>query len=148
MKMINDCIVIEFFPADTSSVLDIPIVSTKIPAGFPSPASDFEENSLDLNTFLIKHKTSTFFAKVSGDSMKDAGIHDGDLLVVDRSLEATNRDIAVCYLNGEYTVKRLIFENDVVWLMPENDRYEAIKVDSENELIIWGIVISVVKKFK
>ena len=148
MKMINDCIIVEFFPADTSTALDIPIVSTKIPAGFPSPASDFEENSLDLNTFLIKHKTSTFFAKVSGDSMKNAGVHDGDLLVVDRSLEASNRDIAVCYLNGEYTVKRLVFENDAVWLVPENDRYEAIKVDSGNELIIWGIVISVVKKFK
>lgn len=146
--MINDCIVIEFFPADTSTVFDIPIVSTKIPAGFPSPASDFEENSLDLNTFLIKHKSSIFFAKVPGDSMRNAGIHDVDLLIVDRSLEASNLDIAVCYLNGEYTVKRLIFENNAVWLMPENDRYQAIKVDSGNELIIWGIVISVVKKFK
>lgn len=137
-----------FFSPDFSNPMPILIASGTVPAGFPSPAADFEENSLDLNSYLIKHKSATFYAKVKGDSMKDAGIHDGDLLVVDRSLEAGNRDIALCYIDGEYTVKRLIFEGEVIFLMPENEKYEPIRVDKNNELIIWGVVISVVKKFK
>lgn len=139
---------IEIFTPDFGTDMPLQLASGFVPAGFPSPAADFEENSLDLNSYLVKHKSSTFYAKVKGDSMKDAGIHDGDLLVVDRSLEPANRDIALCYIDGEYTVKRIIFEGEVIWLTPENEKYEPIRVDKENELIIWGIVISVVKKFK
>lgn len=139
---------VEFFTPDFSNPMSLSVASGTVPAGFPSPAADFEENSLDLNTYLVKHKSSTFYAKVKGDSMKDAGIHDGDMLIIDKSLEPSNRDIALCCIDGEYTVKRVVFEGDIIMLVPENDKYEPIRVDKENELIIWGIVTGVIKRFK
>ncbi|MEK9755419.1 MAG: translesion error-prone DNA polymerase V autoproteolytic subunit [Bacteroidota bacterium] len=117
-----------------------------ISAGFPSPASDFEESRISIEKVVIKNKESTFYAKVSGDSMKDAGLNDGDILVIDRSEELKNNKIAVCYLNGDFTVKRVKIEKKAVYLIPENKNYKPIKVTEENELIVWGIVTYVIKK--
>jgi DNA polymerase V len=117
-----------------------------ISAGFPSPASDFEESRISIEKVVIKNKESTFYAKVSGDSMKDAGLNDGDILVIDRSEELKNNKIAVCYLNGDFTVKRVKIEKKAVYLIPENKNYKPIKVTEENEFVVWGIVTYVIKK--
>lgn len=119
---------------------------TGISAGFPSPAEDFKEQRLSLDRELIKNKEATFFAKVSGQSMIGAGLEDNDLLVIDRSLEPINNKIAVCFLDGEFTVKRLRVEGENVWLQPENPDYPIIKITNENDFIIWGIVTNVIKK--
>ncbi|MCF2874463.1 MULTISPECIES: LexA family protein [unclassified Tenacibaculum] len=117
-----------------------------ISAGFPSPADDFRETRISLDEELIKNKEATFFAKVSGQSMIGAGLDDNDLLVIDRSITPTNNKIAVCFLDGEFTVKRLRVEGDEVWLQPENPDYPIIKITEENNFIIWGIVTNVIKK--
>ncbi|WP_353777477.1 translesion error-prone DNA polymerase V autoproteolytic subunit [Winogradskyella sp. 3972H.M.0a.05] len=121
-------------------------VDSGISAGFPSPADDFKEQRLSLDDELIKNKEATFFARVSGQSMIDAGLDDNDLLVIDRSLEPEHNKIAVCFIDGEFTVKRLRVESDGVWLQPENPNYKPIKVTEDNEFIIWGIVTNVIKK--
>lgn len=137
-----------FYLADTTVPLKLPFIASGISAGFPSPADDFIEQSLDLNKYLIKHPSSTFCARVRGNSMKNAGMHDGDIMIVDKSLEPKSDDIAVCWIDGEFTVKRILKEKDVIWLLPENEDYKPIRVTAENELTIWGIVIAVIKKFK
>ncbi|MDY7395435.1 translesion error-prone DNA polymerase V autoproteolytic subunit [Aureibaculum sp. 2210JD6-5] len=121
-------------------------VDTTVSAGFPSPADDFKEQRISLDKELIKNKEATFFARVSGQSMIGAGLNDNDLLVVDRSLEPENNKIAVCFIDGEFTVKRLKIENDCLWLQPENPNYKPIKVTEDNDFMIWGIVTSVIKK--
>jgi len=137
---------ITFFQADVSSELELPYVVNGISAGFPSPADDFLDINIDLNKHLIKNPSTTFYGRVRGDSMKDAGIHDGDLLIIDKSLEPTNNKIAVCFIDGEFTVKRIRIEKDVVWLIAENKNYEPIKVTQDNDLVIWGIVTTVIKQ--
>lgn len=117
-----------------------------ISAGFPSPADDFKETRISLDEELIKNKEATFFARVSGQSMIGAGLDDNDLLVIDRSIEPANNRIAVCFLDGEFTVKRLRVEGTDVWLKPENPNYPVIKITEDNNFIIWGIVTSVIKK--
>lgn len=119
---------------------------TGISAGFPSPANDFKEQRLSLDKELIKNKEATFFARVSGQSMINAGLDDNDLLVIDRSLNPEHNKIAVCFLDGEFTVKRLKVEGTSVWLQPENPDYEPILVTEENHFVIWGIVTNVIKK--
>ncbi len=121
-------------------------VDTGISAGFPSPADDFKQQRISLDKELIKNKEATFFARVSGQSMVGAGLDDNDLLVVDRSLEPAHNKIAVCFIDGEFTVKRLKIEDNSIWLQPENPNYKPIKVTEENNFIIWGIVTSVIKK--
>jgi len=121
-------------------------IDTGISAGFPSPADDFKEERLSLDDELIKNKEATFYARVSGQSMVGAGLDDNDLLVIDRSLEPANNKIAVCFLDGEFTVKRLRVANNEVWLQPENPDYPIIKITEENNFIIWGIVTNVIKK--
>jgi DNA polymerase V len=109
---------LEIFPASTRILLELPYVKEGISAGFPSPADDFIDTAIDLNHELIKHPSSTFFGKVRGNSMKDLGIHDGDLLVIDKSLEPVTGKVAVCYIDGEFTVKSLKIEKDSIWLLP------------------------------
>ncbi|MBF7090891.1 translesion error-prone DNA polymerase V autoproteolytic subunit [Flavobacterium sp. ALJ2] len=143
----SDDIALEFYIPDYSSKLEIPFFDVGISAGFPSPADDFIELTIDLNKEFIKNKDTTFFAKVKGHSMKDAGINDGDLLIIDKSLEPQNNKIAVCQVDGKFTVKRIKIEKDTVWLIAENEDYEPIKVTAENELLIWGIVVHSIKSF-
>ncbi len=123
------------------------LVEQGISAGFPSPADDFKEIRISLDKELISNEEATFYARVSGNSMEDAGISDGDLLVIDRSIEPKNNKIAVCYLDGDFTVKRINKIGEKLYLKPENKYYKKIEINEENELIIWGIVTYVVKKF-
>ena len=117
-----------------------------ISAGFPSPADDFKETRISLDRELVKNKEATFYARVSGDSMVGAGLDDGDLLIIDRSINPENGKIAVCLVDGEFTVKRIKKEKDKLYLIPENKKYKKIEIKEENELIIWGIVEYVIKK--
>jgi DNA polymerase V len=136
---------ISIFRSEVGGELFLPVLSAGISAGFPSPAMDFMDVSIDLNQLMIKHPSATFFGRVQGSSMLDAGISDGDLLVIDRSLSPSNNKIAVCFIDGEFTVKRIQLEDDYLYLMPENPSYPAIKVTEENELVIWGMVTYVIK---
>ena len=122
------------------------LVEQGISAGFPSPADDFKEIRISLDKELVKNKSATFYARVSGESMVGAGLDDGDLLVIDRSLDPESGKIAVCFVDGEFTVKRIKKEEDRLYLMPENKKYKRIEIREENELIIWGVVEYVIKK--
>ena len=124
--------------------LEAILINAGISAGFPSPAGDFKQERISLDKELIKNKEATFFARVSGESMINAGLEDGDLIVIDRSLEPKNNKIAVCFIDGEFTVKRLQVKKNKIWLKPENTNYKAIEVKEDNELIIWGIVTNVI----
>ena len=115
-----------------------------ISAGFPSPADDFKEVRISLDRELVKNKEATFYARVSGDSMIGAGLEDGDLLIIDRSLNPENRKIAVCLVDGEFTVKRIKKIKKTFYLIPENKKYSPIEITEENELTIWGIVVYVI----
>lgn len=138
---------IDFFAPITTTELELPLANSGISAGFPSPADDFLDAGIDLNKELIRNPYSTFYGKVRGDSMKDLGIHNGDLLIIDKSLEPQNGKIAVCFIDGEFTVKKIRIETDCCWLVPANENYKAIKVTEQNEFIIWGIVTNVIKFF-
>ena len=116
-----------------------------ISAGFPSPADDFKEIRISLDKELVKNKEATFYARVNGDSMIGAGLEDGDLLVIDRSLNPENGKIAVCLVDGEFTVKKIKKEKNKFYLMPENTKYKSIEIKEENEFVIWGIVTHVIK---
>ena len=122
------------------------LIEQGISAGFPSPADDFKEIRISLDRELVKNKESTFYARVSGDSMIEAGLDDGDLIVIDRSLDHENGKIAVCFIDGEFTVKRIKKKADKLFLMPQNKNYRPIEIKEGNELIIWGIVEYVIKK--
>lgn len=135
-----------FFLPDLDNPIELPFITAGIKAGFPSPAADFDETKISLDAFLVKNKEATFYAKASGASMTGAGIDDGDILVINRSLEPQNNQIAVCFLDGEFTVKRIKVTQDEMLLMPENKAFEPIKITEENQLIIWGIVTHVIKK--
>jgi len=135
-----------FFTPEISNGSGALFFDTGISAGFPSPAEDFKQQRISLDKELIKNKEATFFARVSGQSMIGAGLDDSDLLVIDRSLEPQHDKIAVCFLDGEFTVKRLKVKHDGIWLQPENPEYEPIKITKENNFVIWGIVTNVIKK--
>ncbi|MEN2400733.1 translesion error-prone DNA polymerase V autoproteolytic subunit [Flavobacterium sp. MC2016-06] len=138
---------IELYVPDYSSTIEVPFFDVGISAGFPSPADDFIELTIDLNKEFIKNKDTTYFAKVKGHSMKNVGINDGDLLIIDKSLEPQNNKIAVCQIDGEFTVKRIKIEKNSIWLIAENEDYKPIKVTPENNFMIWGIVIHSIKSF-
>jgi len=135
-----------FFKPDFESEVRNPYIKEGVSAGFPSPAADFMEDTIDLNKELSENPLATFYIRVKGNSMIDAGINDKDVLVVDRSLEPQNNKIAICFIDGEFTVKRIQVEKDCLYLMPENSEYKPIKVTEENQLIIWGMVTYVIKK--
>jgi DNA polymerase V len=128
------------------SQLELPVYETTVPAGFPSPAQEYLGDTMDLNDYLIKNKTASFIAKVEGNSMIDAGIFEGDLVVVDRALTAKNRDIVIAAVNHEFTIKRLSTKEGIK-LIPENKEYEPIVMSGENELVIWGVVTALIRKF-
>ena len=125
-----------------------PLYSHSISAGFPSPADDYIEDKLDLNELLVTNKPATFFLRVKGDSMLNAGIHHGDMIVVDRSLQPGHRSIVVAVVDGELTVKRLITRGGVTELHAENAKYAPIRMQEGQELTIWGVVTSSVHQVK
>ncbi len=133
--------------AFNAATLPLPLYTSRIAAGFPSPADDHLEAPLDLNEHLVKHPAATFVVKVDGDSMTGAGIYNGDLLVVDRSLEAKSGSIVVAVVNGELTVKRLVIERRRARLIPENPAYKPIEVRDGLDLVIWGVVAHVIRSY-
>ena len=140
---------LHIYSADLSTVLNLPYADGGIKAGFPSPAQDYLTESIDLNKTLIKHSETTFFGKVSGDSMKDVGIDDGDLVVIDKSLEAKSGDFVAAFLDGDFTLKQFKLDeaNNCAWLIPANSKYEPIKVTEDNQFLIWGVITSCIKQF-
>lgn len=139
-------IAVRIYGAEVATELELPYADGGVRAGFPSPAQDYITSSIDLNKELVKHPASTFYAKVEGDSMMEEGITEGDVLVVDKSVEAEDGDLAVCYLNGEFTLKRLrIGTGNRVLLMPSNRRYRPIKVDENDDFMVWGVVMFTIK---
>ena len=138
--------VIEIYSAQVEIFLELPFVGGGISAGFPSPADDYLDAGMDLNEELIKNPSTTFYGRVKGLSMKDDGIFPNDILVVDKSLEPKNGDLAVCYIDGEFTLKRITKKKDCIYLMPANPEYKPVKVTAENNFIVWGVVTYVIKK--
>lgn len=129
---------------DHSTALERPLFLSQVPAGFPSPAEDYVEQKLDLNRHLIRHPAATYFVRVAGDSMIEAGIHSGDLLIVDRSLEPQDRNVVIAVLNGELTVKRFRRIKEKIFLFPENPQYAPIEIPEGSHLEIWGVVTTVI----
>ena len=146
LKFLTPKNTLDFYTPEDSNPLEIVLTQTGISAGFPSPADDFKEFKISLDKTLVKNKEATFYAKVSGQSMVGAGIDDGDLLVVDKSLEPQHNSIAVCFIDGEFTVKRLKVSGEDVYLQPENPAYHPIKITEGNDFLVWGIVTHVIKK--
>jgi DNA polymerase V len=124
-----------------------PLVAARVSAGFPSPAEDYIEGRLDLNRHLVRHPVATFYVRVAGDSMIDAGIHPGSILVVDRAVEADDGDIIIARLGDELCVKRLHIREGKVWLVPENASYETIEVTEEMDFEVWGRVMYGIRAF-
>ena len=137
-----------FLTKDNPMELSIPIFTSRVQAGFPSPADDHLEDALDLNTHLIHHKEATFFVKAQGDSMLGAGIQQGDILIVDKSLSAKSGKIVIAVVDGEFTVKRLHKYKGNITLKAENPDFEDIKIGGTDELIIWGVVTSVIHQYE
>jgi DNA polymerase V len=134
----------EIYSFNKKNKLKLPLFISSIKAGFPSPADDYIEKNLDLNEYLIKHPPATFFLKVEGESMIDAGIRSGDILIVDRSLEPKNNKIVIAALNGELTVKRIKKIKNKLFLVPENNQYLPIEITNEMDFSVWGIVTYVI----
>ena len=140
---------VKLFSADFTNSLSIPFADAGIRAGFPSPAQDYLEESIDLNKELIEHPAATFYGRVIGNSMIDAGVEEGDILVIDKSIEAQDGDMVVGYLDGEFTLKYLdlsMKEAGVIWLVPANKEFDSIKITKDNNFIVWGVVIYTIKK--
>ena len=144
-----------------------PMMESGVHAGFPSPAQDYINSFIDLNKELVRHPSATFFARVVGDSMVDADVNDGDVLVVDKSIEPKEGDMAVCFIDGEFALKYISFKNpsgvqsvkaskpgvsyDIlrcqrIWLLPANEKYPPIEVTDSNDFTVWGVVTYVIKK--
>lgn len=138
-------IIMQFFtPTELRQIVALPLFGDRVPCGFPSPAQDYVEQRIDLNELMVQHPSATYFVKSSGDSMADAGIGEGDLLVVDSSRKAEHGDIVIAAVDGEFTVKRLQL-HPVVMLKPENSAYTPILIGSEDHLEVFGVVTYIVK---
>jgi DNA polymerase V len=142
---LNETRVTAVFSTDgQASSCPLPLAVASVSAGFPSPADDYLEGTLDLNQHLIKHPAATFFVRVNGDSMIDAGIHDGDLLLVDRSLEMVDGKVVIAIINAELLVKRVRKVGEQLFLLPENQDYQPIEVKEEMDFELWGVVTHVI----
>lgn len=136
-----------FLTPAIGQTLHRPLLSFPVAAGFPSPADDYIEGRIDLNEHLIRHPAATFFVRVSGDSMSGAGIHDGDLLIVDRAAEVQNGCIVVARIADEFTLKRIRKAGTRVFLMPENERFSPIEIVEGSDFEIWGRVVGSIREF-
>jgi DNA polymerase V len=134
----------QFHAISKGSPFKIPLMSSTVTAGFPSPADDHLDLPIDLNEYLVKHPAATFYVRVQGDSMDDAGIHQGDLLIVDRAEPYTMGSIVLAVLDGEFTVKKLMEKNDSLYLLSSNTAYHPIKIETETDFKVWGVVTYIV----
>lgn len=142
---------LEIYSGSFDTILNLPYADQGIRAGFPSPAQDYMDKSLDFNKELIEHPSATFYANVIGLSMLNAGISEGDTIVIDRALEPRQNDIVVAFVNGEFTMKYLDLshkDQGVIWLRPGNDDYPAFRITPDDELTIWGVVSKVIKNLR
>lgn len=139
---------LEIFRASTDTELELEYADAGIRAGFPSPAQDYAGETIDLNKDLIQHPASTFYGRVAGDSMSGEGINDGDILVIDKSVEPEDGDLAVCCLDGDFTLKRIKIDRTTrkLFLIPSNPKYNPIEVTEENEFMVWGVVLYTIKQ--
>ena len=137
---------LEIKKLEESSDLELQVFDSRIQAGFPSPAQGSFADSVDLNHELINNPAATFCARVIGDSMIDSGINEGDMLIVDRSIEPQDGDIAVCFIDGDFTVKRILIKDNEMSLVPANRRYPVIRVPKESNFVVWGVVSHIIKK--
>lgn len=137
---------LDIYTIDTTSNQLLPFADEGIRAGFPSPAQDYMEQAIDLNKELISHPAATFYGRVVGDSMIEEGIEEGDVLIIDKSLDVQEDDLVVCFIDGEFTLKRIKMEKDAVYLVPSNPKYPIIKVTADNNFIVWGVVTYTIKK--
>lgn len=138
--------VTEIFSFEQRTKLSLPIAMTSVPAGFPSPADDYMDKKLDLNEYLIQHPAATFFVRVKGESMIQAGIHSGDILIVDRAIEPDDGKVVIAAIDGELTVKRILKRDGKLYLAAENPDYNLIEVSPEQSFMIWGVVTYVIHK--
>ena len=139
-----------FHPAATGPRVLVPLATDAVKAGFPSPSENYLAPEIDLNDLLIQHREATFYVRISGDSMTDAGILDGDLAVVDKSLAAKDGDIVIAFVNGEFTIKQFRIDKNRTrgWLVPWNDRYPRIEVNADDDFRIWGVVTHVIHSLR
>lgn len=145
----NDKIVPESPGEEAVQLMEMPRMAQEgIHAGFPSPATDYMTQAIDLNKELVRHPAATFYGRVVGDSMIDAGVDEGDILVIDRALEAQDGDMAVCFVDGEFTLKHLKMKEGRIALVPANDKYPVIEVDEGTDFKMWGVVTYVIKKVR
>lgn len=145
MKNFSPLSTIDLFKNDYDKVIKIVLSEHPISAGFPSPAEDFIDKSIDLNEELIKNPSSTFFGRVKGKSLIELGIDNNDLMIIDRSIKPQSGKVAVCFIDGEFTAKVLRIEKDSIWLLPANSAYKPIYVTQDNDFRIWGIVTYCIK---
>lgn len=140
------CVTVTIVTPDLSTELRLPYADGGIQAGFPSPAQDYISESIDLNREIVTHPAATFYGRVTGDSMINEGIENDDIIVIDRSLEPMDGDLAVCCLDGDFTLKRIRLEVDRVWLIPANESFDPILVTPDNRFEIWGVVTYTIKR--
>lgn len=135
-----------FHPAEFGAKMPIPLAEQSVKAGFSSPAQDYMEGEIDLNDILVRHREATFYVRISGDSMQDAGILDGDLAVVDRQIEPSNGNFVIAFVDGEFTIKQFKIDESGTfgWLIPWNKNFSPIRVDETNRFMIWGVVTYVI----
>jgi DNA polymerase V len=143
-KLKTDGSISAIYGMEESGSLELPLFSARVAAGFPSPAEDHLESRLDLNQHLIRNPSSTFFVRAAGESMMEAGIYDRDLLIVDRSIEKRNRRVVIATLNGEFTVKRLVQDEEGIFLVAENPDFDSIPIQVDSDFSIWGVVTYVI----
>ena len=134
--------------APTEDVQHPQMAQSEIHAGFPSPATDYMTQAIDLNRELVKHPAATFYGRVVGDSMIDDGVEEGYILVIDKALEARDGDMAVCFVDGEFTLKRLRFHDGGLSLVPANPKYPVIEVTEGVDFMMWGVVTYIIKKVR
>ena len=137
---------IEILKPDSVESLNIKLSDTPVNAGFPCPAQNHMENTNDLNRALVKNPSSTFYARVKGESMINDGVDDGDLLVIDRSVEPYENCLAVCFLDGEFTLKKVRLDGDDLLLVPANEKFKPIRVKKDNDFYVWGVVRYLIKR--
>ncbi|WP_035076090.1 LexA family protein [Maridesulfovibrio zosterae] len=142
--MTHDCV--DIFQPEIINITEIPFFLSGVSAGFPSPADDYIDKKMDLNDHLIKHPAATFFVRAYGDSMRDANITSGDILIVDRSLDALHNSIVIAVLDGELTVKRLKLKDRGIYLAPENPDYPLLEITEETSFEVWGVVTYIIHK--
>lgn len=138
--------IVDIYQSSSHLRQTLPIYGSSIQAGFPSPADDYMEKELDLNELVVQHPAATFYVRVQGNSMQNAGIFSGDILVIDRSLTAQNKNIIIAVLDGEFTVKRLIKEEGNIYLIAESDSSLTIKINPDSQFEVWGVVTYVIHK--